>query len=109
MSDIYKTGEDTSRILKNIDEISFQTNLLALNAAVEAARAGEAGAGFAVVAGEVRNLSIRSAEAARTTSSMIKSSDEKIRNGSEIVSNAADLFTQISNSASEMEEMIAPG
>ena len=98
MTDITRTGEETSKIIKTIDEIAFQTNLLALNTAVEAARAGEAGAGFAVVADEVRNLAMRSAEAAKSTSGMIEDIISLIRQGASLVTETNDRFAKVSES-----------
>jgi len=106
MNDITRTGEETSKIVRTIDEIAFQTNLLALNAAVEAARAGEAGAGFAVVADEVRNLAMRSAEAARNTSGLIEEIILNIRQGSSLVMETNDRFAKVSESVSRTVDLM---
>ncbi len=84
MRDLSASSQEVVKIVKTIDEIAFQTNLLALNAAVEAARAGEAGAGFAVVAEEVRALAQRSAAAAKESADKIESALSRSEEGSRI-------------------------
>ncbi|WP_449246735.1 methyl-accepting chemotaxis protein [Desulfarculus baarsii] len=106
MDRISATSDQTSKIIKTIDEIAFQTNLLALNAAVEAARAGEAGAGFAVVADEVRNLAMRAAEAAKNTTALIEESLSNIREGSQLVGRTDDAFGRVSQSAMKVGELV---
>ena len=106
MTDISNAGQAIGKIIKTIDEIAFQTNLLALNAAVEAARAGEAGQGFAVVAGEVRNLAQRAAEAAKNTSELIEGTIGKIGQGAGLVQEVDTAFGEVSVNSSRVAELI---
>lgn len=103
---IRNSADETSKILKVIDEIAFQTNLLALNAAVEAARAGEAGKGFAVVAEEVRNLAMRSAEAAKDTSGLIEESVKNAYDGEKISTEVEKILSEITVSISKTTALV---
>ncbi len=107
MDVISTASQETSKIIKTIDEIAFQTNLLALNAAVEAARAGEAGAGFAVVADEVRNLAIRAAEAASNTAELIEDTVHKISGGTDIVRATSEDFKEVELNVRQVGEIVS--
>ena len=104
---ISAASDKTAEIVRTIDEIAFQTNLLALNAAVEAARAGEAGAGFAVVAEEVRNLAQRAAEAANDTSELIQGNIVNINRGAELMAQTDKAFIQVQESSGNMGALVA--
>jgi len=107
MDAIKSSGDGISKIIKTIDEIAFQTNILALNAAVEAARAGEAGAGFAVVAEEVRNLAQRSAQSAKETAARIEDSVKKSDHGVRISDKVAKSLGEIVEKARKMDALVA--
>ncbi len=107
MDGIKTSSSEISKIIKTIDEIAFQTNILALNAAVEAARAGEAGAGFAVVAEEVRSLAQRSAQAAKETASKIETALVKITEGARASNEVSGMLTEIVGQVRTMDTLVA--
>ncbi len=106
MDAIHSSAANISKILASIDEIAFQTNVLALNAAVEAARAGEAGAGFAIVAEEVRALAQRSAHAAHETAAKIEQSVAASERGVEISARIAEHFAEIVTKMRRVDSLV---
>ena len=106
MANIRKSAEDTSAIIKDINEIAFQTNLLALNAAVEAARAGDVGRGFAVVAEEVRNLALRAKEAANKTEGLIAQSAKLANEGGTISGEVNENLAMIVDSIGKVADFV---
>lgn len=106
MEEINETSSQIANIIKTIEDISFQTNILSLNASIEAARAGEAGKGFAVVAGEVGQLAGKTAEAAKNTTALIKTSLAAVENGTVMANETAKMLGKIVSETDDTAKVI---
>ncbi|EHF01136.1 hypothetical protein HMPREF9469_00013 [ [[Clostridium] citroniae WAL-17108] len=102
MKVISEKSDQIYKIIKTIEDIAFQTNILALNASVEAARVGEAGAGFAVVAKEIRNLADRTSKASKNTTILIEESAAAVEEGEKAAYVTAGSLTQVVESTKQV-------
>lgn len=97
-------SQSIGEVVGIIDDITTQTNLLALNASIEAARAGSAGAGFAVVAAEIRKLATNvagSTEQIRKIASEIQEASRDSVTASENVNKSVDDGVELSKTTAE--------
>ncbi len=109
ISAITSISESSQKILsmiKTIDQIAAQTKLLALNATIEANRAGEHGKAFAVVAQEVRDLSVHSKEAAKETSDLVDDNMRNLTEGNEISAKTVDALNRMEEEVHKVSRII---
>lgn len=103
------TADQIGGVVSLIEQIASQTKLLALNASIEASRAGPAGAGFAVVAGEVKKLSGETGDATQRIAGEVAAFHAGIRTAASAVSSIRSRVRSVDDgmlmAAGEVEEM----
>lgn len=98
-----KMGE-VADIADQLGDISFNTSILSLNASIEAARAGESGAGFEVVATEMRQLSNTSNVFSEQVSEVVKGLMTEVGETAQQFADSTKALEESKQSMNELQE-----
>jgi len=104
MTSITEASRQIGQVIKLVETIAFQTKLLSLNAAIEAAHAGEAGAGFLVIANEVKRLSDEVDGSAKKSAALIEECLMQVEMGEMILEEAGSSIGSILDFSGELRE-----
>lgn len=100
-------SSEISGIVETIASIARQTNLLALNATIEAARAGDSGRGFAIVAQEVKNLSVETSARVADIRKRVQVLEETTAQSISAISEINDRITHVNPIVNAISEAMA--
>jgi methyl-accepting chemotaxis protein WspA len=105
-----KKAGNINNVVVTITKVADQTSILSLNAAIEAEKAGEYGAGFAVVAREIRRLANQTAVATLEIEQIVKDMQSAVSTGvmemDKFNSTANNSIAQISKISNQIGKVI---
>ncbi len=103
-----------SEIIGVVNDVAEQVNILSVNAAIEAAKAGDQGAGFAVVAQEIRVLAEESKRATTQVQKILKDTQKavstavmSVEQGTRVVETGVKQSTETGHSIKALEDINA--
>jgi len=106
MNTLSLAAKEIGEVTSLIKRIAEQTNLLALNATIEAASAGDAGKGFSVVANEIKELAIKSGQAANDIANKVKGVQENSSSAVEVIAGISDVISRMNESSAEISKSV---
>ncbi|MCC9603103.1 methyl-accepting chemotaxis protein [Stieleria sp. JC731] len=102
MKELGRSSASIDKVVETIEDVARQTHLLSFNAAIEAARSGTAGAGFAVVAAEVRSL----AERTRLATQQVKEEIQRVQSNADDAAKSIGRFGEAIEDLSKTSESV---
>ena len=106
MGTLGEAAKEIGAVTDLIKRIAEQTNLLALNATIEAASAGDAGKGFAVVANEIKELAVKSGQAANDIANKVKGVQGNTASAVEVITGMTGIIHRMNESSTEISKSV---